>query len=275
MNGQLRGLAAHVQERDPQPSRPRSSRSAARPPASAVRSATRCPAATYVYQAMRVTGAGDPTRTAVLRPSKGKLPQRKIVTRPLPRATPPTATRSALPPAIVHEIIPPGLCGKAHGDRRGSRCSSAGERHPRGTRAGRYRHPARRHAPAATAAAVQPAPPRRTPRSPSRPAAQRCRRAIRRTERKIQRLFRDRQVSPALIRRCNDFGAGGVSVAIGELADGLDIDLDKRPEEVRQAWTAPSWPSPSRRSAWLSLSAQRTSTPSLPLLPRRISRLLL
>ena len=44
-------------------------------------------------------------------------------------------------------------------------------------------------------------------------------------ERKIQRLFRNGDVT-RLIKRCNDFGAGGVSVAIGELADGLDIDLD-------------------------------------------------
>jgi phosphoribosylformylglycinamidine synthase len=46
------------------------------------------------------------------------------------------------------------------------------------------------------------------------------------TERKIQRLFRNPKVT-LLIKRCNDFGAGGVSVAIGELADGLTIDLDK------------------------------------------------
>lgn len=46
------------------------------------------------------------------------------------------------------------------------------------------------------------------------------------TERKIQRLFRNKNVS-RMIKRCNDFGAGGVSVAIGELCDGLDIDLDK------------------------------------------------
>ncbi|HEY5467195.1 MAG TPA: phosphoribosylformylglycinamidine synthase [Clostridia bacterium] len=50
------------------------------------------------------------------------------------------------------------------------------------------------------------------------------------TERKIQRLFRDPDVS-RMIRRCNDFGAGGVSVAIGELADGLDIDLDAVPRK--------------------------------------------
>jgi phosphoribosylformylglycinamidine synthase len=50
------------------------------------------------------------------------------------------------------------------------------------------------------------------------------------TERKIQRLFRDPQVS-RLIKKCNDFGAGGVSVAIGELADGLLIDLDQVPKK--------------------------------------------
>lgn len=49
-------------------------------------------------------------------------------------------------------------------------------------------------------------------------------------ERKLQRLFRDGEVT-RLIRRCNDFGAGGVSVAIGELADGLDINLDKVPKK--------------------------------------------
>ena len=46
------------------------------------------------------------------------------------------------------------------------------------------------------------------------------------TERKIQRLFRNEKAAK-MIKRCNDFGAGGVCVAIGELADGLDIDLDK------------------------------------------------
>jgi phosphoribosylformylglycinamidine synthase len=50
------------------------------------------------------------------------------------------------------------------------------------------------------------------------------------TERKIQRLFRDPEVT-RLIKRCNDFGAGGVSVAIGELADGLQIDLDRVPRK--------------------------------------------
>ncbi len=49
-------------------------------------------------------------------------------------------------------------------------------------------------------------------------------------ERKLQRLFRRRD-APRLIKRCNDFGAGGVSVAIGELADGLDIDLERVPKK--------------------------------------------
>lgn len=48
------------------------------------------------------------------------------------------------------------------------------------------------------------------------------------TERKIQRLFRNEAVTK-LIKKCNDFWHGGVSVAIGELADGLEIDLDKVP----------------------------------------------
>lgn len=50
------------------------------------------------------------------------------------------------------------------------------------------------------------------------------------TERKIQRLFRNEKVS-RMIKKCNDFGAGGISVAIGELAEGLDIDLDKVPKK--------------------------------------------
>ena len=50
------------------------------------------------------------------------------------------------------------------------------------------------------------------------------------TERKIQRLFRKAEVAK-MIKRCNDFGAGGVSVAIGELAAGLKIDLDKVPKK--------------------------------------------
>ena len=53
------------------------------------------------------------------------------------------------------------------------------------------------------------------------------------TERKIQRLFRREEVAH-IIKKCNDFGAGGVSVAIGELADGLRINLDKVPKKIRR-----------------------------------------
>ncbi len=82
-----------------------------------------------------------------------------------------------------------------------------------------------------TAAAVLPDPPRYIPIPPSRPAVPRYRKGNAPTERKIQRLFRREEVS-RLIKKCNDFGAGGVSVAIGELADGLTVDLDKVPKKV-------------------------------------------
>ena len=68
-------------------------------------------------------------------------------------------------------------------------------------------------------------------------------------ERKIQRLFRDPAVT-RLIKRCNDFGAGGVSVAIGELADGLSHRPGRACARSTTVWTAPSWPSPNPRSAW-------------------------
>ena len=59
-------------------------------------------------------------------------------------------------------------------------------------------------------------------------------------ERKLQRLLRHHTMPHGLSKRCNDFGAGGVSVAIGELADGLDINLDRSPEKVRRTRRAPS-----------------------------------
>ena len=69
------------------------------------------------------------------------------------------------------------------------------------------------------------------------------------TERKIQRMFRREEVSH-IIKKCNDFGAGGVSVAIGELAPGLQIDLDKVPKNT-QVLTVLRSPSLSLRSVWL------------------------
>ena len=81
-----------------------------------------------------------------------------------------------------------------------------------------------------TAVAVQPALQRFIRRLPSRPVELRVQKGNAPTERKIQRLFRRPEVT-RLIRKCNDFGAGGVSVAIGELADGLVVDLDKVPKK--------------------------------------------
>ena len=71
-------------------------------------------------------------------------------------------------------------------------------------------------------------------------------------ERKLQRLFRKNEVT-TLIRRCNDFGAGGVSVAIGELADGLNINLDNVPKKNMRVLTEQSLLFLSLRSVWLLL----------------------
>lgn len=75
------------------------------------------------------------------------------------------------------------------------------------------------------------------------------------TERKIQRLFRREEVS-TMIKRCNDFGAGGVCVAIGELADGLTVNLDRVTKSTRGS-TVRSLRFPNRRSVWLSYSIKR------------------
>ena len=89
-------------------------------------------------------------------------------------------------------------------------------------------------------------------------------------ERKLQRLFRNAEAC-RMIKRCNDFGAGGVSVAIGELADGLDIDLNAVPKSMR-ASTARSSRSVNRRSAWPSWSRRRTPGASSPSPTARTSR---
>ena len=84
-------------------------------------------------------------------------------------------------------------------------------------------------APAGTAAAAQ-IDLHKVHTSESKPSAAEVQKGNAPTERKIQRLFRRAEVS-RLIKKCNDFGAGGVSVAIGELADGLRVDLDKVPKK--------------------------------------------
>ena len=89
-------------------------------------------------------------------------------------------------------------------------------------------------------------------------------------ERKLQRLFR-RGDACRLIKRCNDFGAGGVSVAVGELADGLFVDLNTVPKKY-EAWTAPSWTSPNPRSAWPWTWPPRMWTSSWPTPAKRTSK---
>ena len=82
-----------------------------------------------------------------------------------------------------------------------------------------------------------------------KPAARRCRRATRPRNANCSACSAIPRPH-GTIKRCNDFGAGGVSVAIGELADGLSIDLNAVPQASTTAWTAPNWPSANRRSAW-------------------------
>jgi phosphoribosylformylglycinamidine synthase len=82
-------------------------------------------------------------------------------------------------------------------------------------------------------------------------------------ERKLQRLFRDPEVT-RLIKRCNDFGAGGVSVAIGELADGLAIDLNAVPQKY-EGLDGTELAISESRSAWPWSSPRRTPINSSPL----------
>ncbi len=180
---------------------------------------------TYVYQAMRVTGSGDPT-VPIDQTLRGKLPQRKITTTAAAGYSS-YGNQIGLATGQVDECYHPGYIAK---------------RMEIGAVIGA--------APAAQIRREQPRPGDfvillggRTGRDgcggatgSSKPHTEaslaQCGSEVQKgnppTERKIQRLFRNSEVA-YLIRRCNDFGAGGVSVAIGELADGLVIDLDKVP----------------------------------------------
>ena len=181
----------------------------------------------YVYQAMRVTGSGDP-RTKVKDTLPGKLPQRKITTgaaagyssygNQIGLATGQVteiydegyvakrmeigAVIGAVPKQNVVRLTPEAgdsiilLGGRTGRDGCGGATGSSKEHDEKSL--------------LTCGAEVQKGNPP--------------------TERKIQRLFRNAEVS-RMIKRCNDFGAGGVSVAIGELAEALDIDLDKVPKK--------------------------------------------
>ena len=184
----------------------------------------------YVYQAMRVTGAGDP-RTPLEETLPGKLPQRTIC-RKAAAGYSSYGNQIGLATGLVSEVYHEGYVAK---------------RLETGAVVGA--------APAENVVRRQPEPGDvvillggRTGRdgcggatgsskSHSTESLTECGAEVQKgnapEERKIQRLFRNPEAT-RLIKRCNDFGAGGVSVAVGELADGLDIDLDRVPKKIRR-----------------------------------------
>lgn len=177
----------------------------------------------YVYQAMRVTGAADPT-VALQETLKGKLPQRKIVTGAA-HGYSSYGNQIGLATGHVSEIYHPNYVAKRM--EIGAVIGAA----PRKNVIRKQSEPGdvivllggrtgRDGCGGATGSS----------KVHTMESIETCGAEVQKgnapTERKIQRLFRREEVS-RLIKKCNDFGAGGVSVAIGELADGLYIDLDK------------------------------------------------
>ena len=182
---------------------------------------------TYVYQAMRVTGAADPTRP-MSETMHGKLPQRRIVT-DAAHGYSSYGNQIGLATGYVKEIYYPNYAAKrmeigavmAAAPRKNviRETSDPGDviilmggrtgRDGIGGATGSSKVHTEESIEVCGAEVQKGNPP---------------------TERKLQRLFRRPEVS-RLIKKCNDFGAGGVSVAIGELAAGLEIDLDKVPKK--------------------------------------------
>ena len=182
---------------------------------------------TYVYQAMRVTGAADPT-VPVTETLKGKLPQKKLV-RGAAKGYSSYGNQIGLATGAVKEIYHPDYVAKRReiGAVLGAAPRRAVIRETSdpgdiiillGGRTGRD------GCGGATGSS----------KVHTEESIETCGAEVQKgnppTERKIQRLFRREEVSK-LIKKCNDFGAGGVSVAIGELADGLRVDLDKVPKK--------------------------------------------
>ena len=182
---------------------------------------------TYVYQAMRVTGAADPL-TPVADTIPGKLPQRKLVTTAAAGYSS-YGNQIGLATGQVDEMYHPGYAAKRL--EIGAVVGAAPEKNVRrecpapgdkivllGGRTGRD------GCGGATGSS----------KAHKQESIETCGAEVQKgnapTERKLQRLFRNGEVT-RLIKRCNDFGAGGVSVAIGELADGLDIDLELVPKK--------------------------------------------
>ena len=181
----------------------------------------------YVYAAMRVTGAGDPT-VPVSETIEGKLPQRKIVTTAAAGYSS-YGNQIGLATGIVDELYHPGYVAKRM--EIGAVIAAAPEENVRrecpvdgdvvillGGRTGRD------GCGGATGSS----------KSHNLKSLESCGAEVQKgnapEERKLQRLFRNKEAS-RLIKRCNDFGAGGVSVAIGELADGLEINLNAVPKK--------------------------------------------
>ena len=182
---------------------------------------------TYVYQAMRVTGAADPTMS-VKDTMKGKLPQKKLV-REAAHGYSSYGNQIGLATGAVKEIYHPNYVAKRMeiGAVLGAAPRRAVIRETSdpgdiiillGGRTGRD------GCGGATGSS----------KVHTEESIEVCGAEVQKgnppTERKIQRLFRREEVSK-LIKKCNDFGAGGVSVAIGELADGLKVDLDRVPKK--------------------------------------------
>ena len=181
----------------------------------------------YVYQAMRVTGAADPT-VPVSDTLKGKLPQKKLVN-DAAQGYSSYGNQIGLATGEVKEIYHPGYVAKRM--EIGAVMGAAARKNVQrlnsdpgdiivllGGRTGRDGMGG------ATGSS----------KAHTEESLTTCGAEVQKgnapTERKLQRLFRRPEVS-YLIKKCNDFGAGGVSVAIGELADGLDINLDLVPKK--------------------------------------------
>ena len=182
---------------------------------------------TYVYQAMRVTGAADPT-VSVKETLKGKLPQKKLV-RSAAHGYSSYGNQIGLATGAVKEIYHPDYVAKRMeiGAVMGAAPRRAVIRENSdpgdiiillGGRTGRDGiGGATGSSKVHTEASIE-------------VCGAEVQKGNAPTERKIQRMFRREEVSH-IIKKCNDFGAGGVSVAIGELAPGLQIDLDKVPKK--------------------------------------------
>ena len=181
----------------------------------------------YVYGAMRVTGAADPLKP-VSETIPGKLPQRKIVTTAAAGYSS-YGNQIGLATGIVDEIYHPGYAAKRM--EIGAVIAAAPAENVRRERP----EPGdvvillggstgRDGCGGATGSS----------KSHTVNSLETCGAEVQKgnapEERKLQRLFRNPEAS-RLIKRCNDFGAGGVSVAIGELADGLEIDLNAVPKK--------------------------------------------